>query len=504
MTKKITAIILKTLFIVILFLGSIMIVFAGLTGGAILEVMKTAPEIDADAIKYEMSQNSIVVDEDGNEVDAIATSQYREIVSYDEIPENLKNAFIAVEDERFLDHKGIDVISIIGSMLENIKAGGIVRGGSTITQQLARDTYLTLDQTYQRKIKEIYLALEIEDHLSKEEILGAYLNRVFMGQNSYGVQAAANTYFNKDVKDLNLAQCATLAGIVQSPSEYSLYKSIKTSELTDEKVLGEFSIEGTKYSAVFNEAPLKREQYVLDKMYELGYISEKEMNEAKSFDIAKSIEPAERANTEIASYFNSLLEKQVVAKLMETQDMSENQAWDRLYYGGLKITTTLDSQMQKTLEDIYANFSSYLMGDTSGWNTPPLLDMKYDNWGNIINSDGKLLYFARGNFLNENNDIRLSSEDAHFDEAGNLVLTTAKAYLDQTKLVFRNYYSLDEENRNLRTHRTGFIDLASNKNIYLDDEENIVVAKSFLDKNDDIFRSYEDNTFSINMAVALA
>src|SRR5699024_4873383 len=119
MTKKITAIILKTLFIVILFLGSIMIVFAGLTGGAILEVMKTAPEIDADAIKYEMSQNSIVVDEDGNEVDAIATSQYREIVSYDEIPENLKNAFIAVEDERFLDHNGIDVISIIGSMLEN-------------------------------------------------------------------------------------------------------------------------------------------------------------------------------------------------------------------------------------------------------------------------------------------------------------------------------------------------------------------------------------------------
>ena len=159
MTKKISAIILKTLLIVILFLGSIMIVFAGLTGGAILEVMKTAPEIDADAIKYEMSQNSTVVDEDGKEVDAIATSQYREIVSYDEIPENLKNAFIAVEDERFHNHKGIDVISIIGSMLENIKAGGIVRGGSTITQQLARNTYLTNDQTYQRKIKEIYLAL---------------------------------------------------------------------------------------------------------------------------------------------------------------------------------------------------------------------------------------------------------------------------------------------------------------------------------------------------------
>src|SRR5699024_9321442 len=124
---------------------SIMIVFAGITGGAILEVMKTAPEIDADAIKYEMSQNSTVVDEDGNEVDLIATSQYREIVSYDDIPDNLKNAFVAVEDERFEDHDGIDIMSIFGSMLENIKAGGIVRGGSTITQQLARDTYLTND-----------------------------------------------------------------------------------------------------------------------------------------------------------------------------------------------------------------------------------------------------------------------------------------------------------------------------------------------------------------------
>lgn len=498
MTKKIAAIIIKILLITILFLGSIMIVFAGITGGAILEVMKTAPEIDADAIKYEMSQNSTVVDEDGNEVDAIATSQYREIVSYDDIPDNLKNAFVAVEDERFIDHNGIDIISILGSMVENFKAGAIVRGGSTITQQLARNTYLTNDQTYQRKIKEIYLALEIEDHLSKEEILGAYLNRVFMGQNSYGVQAAANTYFNKDVKDLNLAQCAALAGIVQSPSEYSLYKAIKTSEVTDERVLGEFTIDGTKYSAVFNESPLKRENYVLDKMYELGYISETEMKEAKGFDIAKSIEPAERANTEITSYFNSLLEKQVVAKLMEKEDMSENQAWDRLYYGGLKITTTLDQEMQRELEDIYANFSAHLMGDTSGWDVPPLLDMKYDNWGNIVNSSGRLLYYAKGNFLNENNDIRLSADDAHKDDNGNIVLTTNKAYLDQTKLVFRNYYSLDDTNRNLRTHRVGDVDLGTNKNIYLDEDENIVISKNFLDQNEDFIEAYDDGTFSVS------
>ena len=498
MVKKISSIVLKLILIVFLILMSIGVVFAGLSGGAILEVMKTAPEIDANIIKYEMSQNSTIVDEDGNEVDSIATSEYREIIDYDQIPEYLKYAFVAVEDERFYNHPGLDPQSILGSAVENFKAGGIVRGGSTITQQLARNTYLNNDQTYERKIREIYLALEIEQNLSKDEILGAYLNRVFMGQNSYGVQAAARTYFDKDVSDLNLAQCAALAGIVQSPSENSLYKAIKTSEVTDQRVLGEFSIEGERYSAVFNQAPFDREMYVLDKMLEHGYISKKEYDEAKAFDVAGSIVPAERRNTEIASYFNSLLQKQVVNKLMEIYNMSENQAWDRLYYGGLKITTTIDPDMQKQLEDIYADFSSYLMGDTSGWNSAPLLDLRYDDYGNIVNSEGNLLYYSKSNLLNENNDIRLRNDEAWFDENGNIVLSTNKAYLDQTKLIFRNYYSLDEENKNLRTHKSGFISFSSNEEIKLDDEDNIVISKDYLEKNPDLFTYYDDETFSIN------
>lgn len=498
MYKKIAAIVLKVFLIVSLAIGALLIILAGLTGGAILEVMKTAPDIDAEAIKYEMSQNSVIVDEDGNEVDAIATNKYREIVDVDSIPDDLKNAFIAVEDERFYEHNGIDPIAIIGSFVDNFRAGGIVRGGSTITQQLARNTYLSIDQTYQRKIKEIYLALEIENHLSKDEILGAYLNRVFMGQNTYGVQAAARTYFDKDVSELNLAQCAALAGIVQSPSENSLYKSIKTSEVTDQRVLGEFSIDGTRYSAVYNEAPYEREAYVLDKMLELGYIGKGEYEEARAFDVAESVEPAERANTEIKSYFNSLLERQVVEKLMDTLDMSENQAWDRLYYGGLRITSTIDVDMQRKLEDIYANFSSYLMGNTAGWSNPPMLDIRYDNYGNIINRNGKLLFFARGNFLNENNDIKLSANEAYWDEANNLVINSSKAYLDQTKLIFRDYYTLDENNSNLRTYKSGNIDFTSNENIYLDDEDNIVIANSYLKERDDLFTYYDDGSFSIN------
>ena len=498
MAKKITSMVLKLILIVLLILMSIGVVMAGLSGGAILEVMKTAPKIDANIIKYEMSQNSTIVDEDGKEVDSIATKEYREIVDYDKIPENLKHAFVAVEDERFYKHPGLDPQSIIGSAIENFRAGGIVRGGSTITQQLARNTYLNNDQTYQRKIREIYLALEIEKNLDKDEILGAYLNRVFMGQNSYGVQAAAKTYFDKDVSDLNLAQCAALAGIVQSPSENSLYKAIKVSEVTDQKVLGEFTIEGEKYAAVFNPAPFEREKYVLDKMLEHGYISKKEYKDAKNFDVASSIVPAERTNTEIASYFNSLLEKQVVNKLMELYNMSENQAWDRLYYGGLRITTTIDPDMQKQLENIYADFSSYLIGDTSGWSTAPLLDLKYDDYGNIINSKGNLIYYSKANLLNENNDIRLRNDEAWFDEDGNIVLSTNKAYLDQTNLMFRDYYSLDDQNKNLRTHKTGYISFKTNDDIKLDDDDNIVISKEYLEKNPKLFTYYDDETFSIN------
>ena len=498
MTKRITSIVLKLILIVFLILLSIFTVFAGLTGGAILEVMKTAPKIDANIIKYEMSQNSTIVDEDGNEIDAITTSEFREIADYNQLPEDLKNAFMAVEDERFYSHPGVDPQSILGSAIENFKAGGIVRGGSTITQQLARNTYLSNDQTYERKIKEIYLALEIEENLSKDEILGAYLNRVFMGQNTYGVQAAAKTYFNKDVSELNLAQCAALAGIVQSPSENSLYKAIKVGDVTDQRILGEFSMDNEKYAAVYNPAPYDREIYVLDKMLELGYISKDEYDEAVNFDVAESIEPAIRTNTEMASYFNELLEKQVVRKLMELYNMSENQAWVRLNYGGLRITSTIDQTMQKELESIYSDFSSYLVGDTSSWQQAPLLDLKYDQYGNIINTNGNLLYYSKSNILNENNDIRLRADEAWFDEAENIVLKTNKAYLDQTSLKFRSYYSLDDNNKNLRTHKTGYIDFHTNDYIKFDEQENIIISKKYLEKNPGLFSHYDDGTFSIN------
>ena len=498
MNKKISSIVLKVLLIALFAFGILVTIFAGLVGGGIVEVMKKSPKVNPENIKYEMSENSTIVDKDGNEIDSIRTSENREIVGYDKVPENLKNAFVAVEDRRFFKHGGIDPMSIIGSAFENFKSGSIVRGGSTLTQQLARNTYLSNDQTYERKIKEIFIALEIEKNLSKDEILEAYMNRVFLGQNVYGVQAAARTYFSKDVSKLTLAECAAIAGIVQSPTEFALFKTIPTSEVTNQRVLGEFSIDGQKYSAIYNGKPFERQRDVLLKMKEEGYISEKEYKNALNEDVAKHIKPPKDKPAVMASYFNTLLEKQVVDRLKKIYSINEKQAYNKLYYGGLKITTTIDTKMQSQLEDIYDNFSEYLMGNTKGWYTAPLLSLLYDNYGNIINDKGEILYFSKSNLINDNNDFTLRADEAHFDENKNFIINSNKLSLEQTNIILKNFYSLDDKNSNLRTHKTGYLQLASNENVKKDKDGSIIISASYLKKHKDLIIANESGSYSLN------
>lgn len=498
MNKKISSIVLKVLLIAFFALGILATIFAGLVGGGIIEVMKKSPKVNPDNIKYEMSENSTIVDKDGNEIDSIRTSENREIVDYDKIPENMKNAFVAVEDRRFYKHGGIDPVSIIGSAFQNLKSGSIVRGGSTLTQQLARNTYLSNDQTYERKIKEIFLALEIEKNLNKDEILEAYMNRVFLGQNVYGVQAAAQTYFSKDVGELTLAECAAIAGIVQSPTEFALFKTIPTSEVTNQKVLGEFSIDGQKYSAIYNPKPFERQKDVLLKMKEEGYISQKEYQQALNEDVASNIKPPKDKKPLMASYFNTLLEKQVVEKLQELYDIDEKQAYNKLYYGGLKITTTIDTKMQEQLENIYDDFSEYIMGNTQGWYNAPLLSLLYDNFGNIINEQGEVLYYAKSNVINDNNDFTLSADEAYFDENENFIINSNKVRLDQTNIILKKFYTLDDKNSNLRTHKTGLIQLISNENVKKGNDGSIIITSKYLKAHKDLITKNESGSYSLN------
>ena len=166
------------------------------------------------------SASSQIYDVHGNLITTVHSTENRLPVPINEVPKELQDAFVATEDSRFYSHHGIDPIGILRAIWVNVVHSGVAEGGSTITQQLARNAFLSQDRTLKRKISEALLALKIEQHYTKQEILEMYMNQIYFGQGAYGVQSAAHVYFGKDVRDLTLAQCAMLAGLPQAPSAY--------------------------------------------------------------------------------------------------------------------------------------------------------------------------------------------------------------------------------------------------------------------------------------------
>ena len=187
----------------------------------------------------------------------------RIVVPLSKIPGQLQQAFIAAEDARFYKHQGIDFFSIIRAFIKNIEAGAIVQGGSTITQQVTKSFLLTPERSYERKIKEAILAYRIDKAFTKEEVLYLYLNQIYLGHGAYGVEAAAENYFGKSVSELNLAECAILAGLPQAPSRYSPFR--------------------------FPERAKQRQIYVLNRMLAEGFINNNEVTEA--IDVKMDIKP---------------------------------------------------------------------------------------------------------------------------------------------------------------------------------------------------------------------
>ena len=178
---------------------------------------------------------------DGTELASVHSEENRVPVEFNQIPQNLKDAFVAVEDARFYEHAGVDPRGIMRAVWVNLTRRGVAEGGSTITQQLAKNAYLTQDRTFKRKVQEMFLALQLERKYTKDEILGLYLNQIYFGQGAYGVQAAAKTYFGKDVKDLTLNECAMLAGIPKSPNYYSPLNNLQAAQERKATVLDQMA-----------------------------------------------------------------------------------------------------------------------------------------------------------------------------------------------------------------------------------------------------------------------
>lgn len=474
---------LKIFFITIFMLAVIGI---GAVGGIVLAIAKDAPEINPSNMDSLLTQTSVILDQEGNLLEKIQTEEYRTVVSINKMPKHLKDAFISIEDERFEKHIGVDVIGIVKSAIDNIKAGEIVRGGSTITQQLARNLYLTLDQNWTRKIQEAYLALQMEKELSKDQILEGYLNRIFLGQGAYGVQEAAQTYFSKNVEDLTLAESAVLAGIVQSPSRFALYQTVKPENFDTEKhePVGEVDIMGEKYIAVYNERAIERQKVVLAKMLELGKITQQEYNEAINEDIKSKIQPGQKKVEGISSYFNDFIKTQVIETLVNELGYTREQAESELYTGGLKIYSTMDLELQRKLENIYDNFTEVLVGNPSKISGPALISWKRDKAKNILDENNKIIFYNKDNLLNGESNLVIEKGSFELTDSGLTINSRKLAFYGKT-IDIADYYTINDK-KNLVTHTVGNLSIPEDS-YTITDKKTLVISSDYLSKNNDFY-----------------
>ncbi|MBE6782811.1 MAG: transglycosylase [Ruminococcaceae bacterium] len=255
-------------------------------------------------------------------------------VSLEDIPRDMKNAIIALEDKRFNDHNGVDWIRTIGVMVKPSNSG---QGGSTITQQLVKNLTDEKDVTFVRKFKEILTALNLEKNYSKDEILETYLNTLYLGEGCYGIKTAAEVYFGKEIEDLNLAECATLACITKAPGMYD--------------------------PLINPENNAERRKFCLDSMLAEGYINRREYKEALNCDLVFSNDPNFVSQIEesteiespetIQSYYVDHIINQLIEDFQTDYDLSYIQAWKKVYYGGLRIYSAENTEIQDLLENVY-------------------------------------------------------------------------------------------------------------------------------------------------------
>ncbi|MGV8145707.1 MAG: transglycosylase domain-containing protein [Alkaliphilus sp.] len=349
-TKKIS---IFRVLIVLIFLGA----FAA--GGALLgyvaSIINDTPPINTTNISELLYVTSYILDSEGNVIEQIKGESHRTIISLNEIPQILQNAFIAIEDERFHSHFGIDPKRILGAAWTNFRTGSR-QGASTINQQLAKLLFLTREQTIERKIRDAYYGILLDRHLSKEQILEYYLNTIYLGSGASGVQAAADIYFSKDVSELTIAEAALIAGITRNPSRNSPLRTLrKESITTDHYILDDSDL---TYTIIFNEASLARQRLVLGNMKRLGFITENEHAKAIEEDIRASLNPNRFVAENISSYFADLVERDVLTAFHDL-GFSGEEAENLLRAGGLRIYSTIDVNMQKILEEEFSNVENF-------------------------------------------------------------------------------------------------------------------------------------------------
>ncbi|RDU38831.1 penicillin-binding protein [Neobacillus piezotolerans] len=276
-----------------------------------------ASRANVESLKEGLSQSTVIYDRDGNKAAEVTANRVGG-TKIENLPDHVKNAVVSIEDERFYQHHGFDVRGIARAFFGNLFAGRITGGGSTITQQLAKNALLSPEQTYRRKAEELFLAAKLEDTYKKEEILEMYLNQVYFGSGAWGIGSASERYFNKNIKDVTISEAAMLAGLLQAPSAYDPFSHY--------------------------DRALKRRNVVLAKMHELNKISDAEYKRAVKEKIALSDGQGTKIKRKYPYYVDS-----VINEAIKTYGLTQDEILTR----GYRIYTELNPGLQTSLEKVY-------------------------------------------------------------------------------------------------------------------------------------------------------
>ena len=389
--KRIVVRLFKALLICI-----ILAAVVGVAGGGLFikKIIDDTPHVSASDVKPKGFTTFVYADDGSTEIERFVSSGSNRVYkSIDEIPKDLQHAFVAIEDERFYKHNGIDLQGIARAAVVGIARGGnFTEGASTLTQQLIKNNVFpnftkekTFYDKFQRKIQEQYLALQIEKKMDKSEIIESYLNTINLGQNCLGVQAASQRYFGKDVSDLTLSECAVIAGITQSPSTYD-----PITHPDNNKV---------------------RRNKVLKNMLEQDYISQKQYDEALADDVYARIQTTNTASQadNTYSYFVDALAQQVIQDLKDQLGYTDTQAYNAVYSGGLSIYSTQNQTMQQICDEEANDNSNY----------PGLKEYGLDYALTVTRADGSTENYGSNNIKNyvketygKDQGLLYSSEDA--------------------------------------------------------------------------------------------
>lgn len=398
-TTRIFLTVFKTCFVLCLFAG---LVLASTGFGMFMGIIDSAPEINVESI-VPIGYATTVYDSAGNLTDTLVTAgSNREEATFDELPEDLINAFVAIEDSRFWVHNGIDLRSITRAAV-GVLIGENRGGGSTITQQLIKNNVFnggmetSFGAKLERKLQEQYLALQLTKSMDKKLILTNYLNTINLGNNTLGVKVAARRYFNKEVSDLTLSECTVIAGITQNPSTLNPITGREKNE--------------------------ERRRIILQYMYEQGYISKERQEEALAdnvYERIQNVDMVSRENSTPYSYFTDELTQQVKETLMEKLGYTDTQAHNLLYSGGLQIYTTQDPEIQAIVDSEVNNPENY---------TATRYSIEYRL--SVTHEDGSTEHFSEENIRTWHKQVLHDSYDGLYDSEEEIQaeIDAYKAYL---------------------------------------------------------------------------